>query len=201
MIQHSETLGSLATALAKAQAELDNVTKDAKNPHFKSEYATLAAITDTVRPVLAKHGLAVMQLPGFADGVVTVDTLLTHSSGEWVRGRSAAPVAKADPQGVGSACTYLRRYSLAALCGIAQADDDGNSASHAPQHQSRPQASGSGKATAKQVEYLGKMMASSVFTDEERERVQSKVADGAFDTVRKAIEWAKAELAARKEAA
>jgi len=127
-MQHSESLANLAAALAAAQAEIDNVTKDAKNPHYKSSYATLAAITDTTRPVLTKHGLAVVQLPGFADGVVTVETILTHKSGEWLSGVAGAPIGKADAQGVGSACTYLRRYSLAALCNIAQEDDDGEGA-------------------------------------------------------------------------
>jgi hypothetical protein len=82
--------------------------------------------------------------------VVTVETVLAHKSGEWMRGTSAAPVVKADPQGVGSAITYLRRYSLAAVCGIAQEDDDGNAASHkptngntsAPARSSAPAASG-----------------------------------------------------------
>jgi hypothetical protein len=130
----SESINEIATALAKAQAEIQNVTKDAKNPHFKSDYATLDAVTDTVRPVFSKHGLAVMQMPTFAVGddggnVVTVETLITHSSGQWIRGVSAAPIQKPDPQGVGSATTYLRRYSLAAIAAIAQTDDDGNAAS------------------------------------------------------------------------
>jgi hypothetical protein len=128
----SETINEIAGALAKAQAEIQNVVKDAKNPHFKSDYATLDAITDTVRPVFAKHGLAVVQMPSYADGIVTVETLLTHSSGQWIRGATAAPIAKADPQGVGSACTYLRRYSLAAIAALAQTDDDGHAASSQP---------------------------------------------------------------------
>lgn len=131
----SEQINELATALAKAQAEIQNVVKDAKNPHFKSDYATLDAITDTVRPVFAKHGLAVVQVPTFADGIVTVETLVAHSSGQWIRGATGAPVTKADPQGVGSACTYLRRYSLAAIAALAQTDDDGNAASGNGQRQ------------------------------------------------------------------
>lgn len=125
----SDDIKELATALAKAQGEIQNVTKDAKNPHFKSDYATLDAITDTVRPAFAKHGLAIVQMPGFADGIVTVETLITHSSGQWITGHTASPVAKADPQGIGSATTYLRRYSLAAIAALAQTDDDGNAAS------------------------------------------------------------------------
>jgi hypothetical protein len=128
----SDQLNELAAALAKAQGEIQNVVKDAKNPHYKSDYATLDAITDTVRPIFSKHGLSVVQMPAFADGVVTVETILLHTSGQWIGGLPAAPLAKADAQGVGSATTYLRRYSLAGLAAIAQTDDDGNAASQAP---------------------------------------------------------------------
>lgn len=127
-MQHSESLAALGKALAEAQTELDNVTKDAKNPHFKSEYATLAAITDTTRPVLAKHGLSLLQMPSFAGGVVYVETMLLHSSGEWISETAGAPAQKQDAQGVGSAITYLRRYAQAGFCNIAQQDDDGEGA-------------------------------------------------------------------------
>jgi hypothetical protein len=125
----SEQINEIATALAAAQGEVQNVVKDAKNPHFKSNYATLDAITDTVRPVFAKHGLAVVQIPNCVDNIVTVETIVTHKSGQWIRGVTSSPITKADPQGVGSACTYLRRYSLAAIASLAQTDDDGNAAS------------------------------------------------------------------------
>ncbi|HXG71306.1 MAG TPA: ERF family protein [Gemmatimonadaceae bacterium] len=126
----SEQINDIATALAGAQSEIQNVTKDAKNPHFKSDYATLDAITDMVRPAFAKHGLAVVQIPTYAEGVVTVQTLVTHSSGQWIKGETSSPISKADPQGIGSACTYLRRYSLAAIAALAQTDDDGNASSN-----------------------------------------------------------------------
>lgn len=127
-MNHSESLKELATALAKAQSEIENAAKNANNPHFKSKYADLAEIINTSRPVLTKHGLSVVQLPGMEDGRCTVETILLHSSGEWLSGLAAAPIQKADPQGIGSAVTYLRRYSLAAVCAIAQEDDDGESA-------------------------------------------------------------------------
>ena len=133
-MRHSDTLGELGKALALAHAELDNVTKDAKNPHFKSSYATLAAITDTTRPVLAKHGLSLIQMPSWSDGVVQVETMLLHSSGEWIAETAGAPAPKQDPQGVGSAITYLRRYAQSAFCNIAQEDDDGNGASQPARH-------------------------------------------------------------------
>lgn len=127
-MQTSDSIKELATALSLAQGEIENATKNANNPHFRSKYADLAEIINTVRPVLAKHGLAVVQFPGMSDGNATVETILAHKSGEWMRGTAESPLPKADPQGVGSATTYLRRYSLAAVCGIAQEDDDGEGA-------------------------------------------------------------------------
>jgi hypothetical protein len=135
---HSDSLANLAGALVLAQGEIENASKNAKNPHFKSTYADLAEIINTVRPTLTKHGLSVVQFPGFAEGVVTVETMLLHKSGEWIKGEAGAPASKQDAQGVGSAVTYLRRYSLAAVCAIAQEDDDGNAVSSRNGGQSEP---------------------------------------------------------------
>lgn len=129
-MRHSETIAKLAGALVKASAEVQHATKNATNLHFKSKYADLAEIIDTIKPVFVKHGLTVVQMPGLEDGHATVETMLLHESGEWLAGLAGAPLQKNDPQGVGSAITYLRRYALAALAGIAQEDDDGNAASH-----------------------------------------------------------------------
>lgn len=137
-MDHSESLGALAKALAGAQAEIENATKNAANPHFRSNYADLAEIINTTRPVLTKYGLSVVQIPAFADGVVQLETMLLHESGEWIKGMAGAPIGKPDAQGVGSAVTYLRRYSLAAVCNIAQEDDDGNGASQGGRQQSEP---------------------------------------------------------------
>ncbi len=132
----SDSIKELATALAKAQGEIENASKASVNQHFKSKYADLAEVLNTVRPVFSKHGLAVTQFPYYENGVVSVETILTHASGEWMSGTISAPVSKPDAQGVGSACTYCRRYALAAVAGIAQEDDDANSAvGHKPQKQ------------------------------------------------------------------
>jgi hypothetical protein len=132
----SEQINDLAAALAKAQGEMENAAKNANNPHFKSRYADLAEILNTVRAPLAKHGLSVVQSQALADGVVMVETLLMHSSGQWVRTTCTATVTKTDPQAIGSAITYCRRYSLAAACGIAQEDDDGEAAQGGGRQQS-----------------------------------------------------------------
>lgn len=125
----SESIAALAKALSAAQSEFENPSKNATNPHFRSKYADLAELVNVVRPVLSRHGLSITQWPGFVDGLCTVETVLMHQSGEWLSGVSSTPVTKQDPQGIGSATTYLRRYSMAAICGLAQEDDDGNTAS------------------------------------------------------------------------
>jgi hypothetical protein len=131
-MQTSDTIADLAAALAAAQGEIENAVKNSANPHFRSKYADLAEIINTVRPVFARHGLAVVQSPSYDGGIASVTTMLTHKSGQWIRDTASAPASKLDSQGIGSATTYLRRYSLAAFAGIAQEDDDGNAASRKP---------------------------------------------------------------------
>ena len=128
-MNHSESIAKLAAALVKVQGEIEHAHKNATNPHFRNRYADLTEVIDTTRPVLAKHGLSVVQLPGYVEGITTLDTILLHESGEWISGTAGARVQKDDPQGVGSALTYLRRYSLAAVVGIGQEDDDAEAAS------------------------------------------------------------------------
>lgn len=125
MVMQSEQINELATALAKAQGELENANKNSLNPHYKNRYADLAEVLNTVRPVLARHGLSVVQTIAYQDGLVSVTTILMHSSGQYLGDTASAPVPRLDPQGVGVATTYLRRYSLAAFTGVAQEDLDG----------------------------------------------------------------------------
>ena len=120
----------LFAALAKMQGEVENATKGSLNPHFKSKYADLAEVLNTVRPVLSANGLSVIQSPSFDGGICHVTTTIAHSSGGYVSGMMSCVPAKQDGQGIGAATTYLRRYSLAAVCGVAQEDDDGNTAAH-----------------------------------------------------------------------
>jgi hypothetical protein len=107
----SESIKELACALAKAQGEIENASKSSANPHFKSRYADLAEILNTVRPVLAKHGLSVAQFPTLEGSTASVETILMHASGEWLSSIASSPMQKMDAQGVGSVTTYLRRYS------------------------------------------------------------------------------------------
>jgi hypothetical protein len=99
--------------------------KDSTNPHFKTAYADLASIWDACRAPLANAGLSIVQLVSSDPTHAIVETILAHSSGEWVSSTLAVPLTKADAQGLGSAITYGRRYALAAIVGVCPADDDG----------------------------------------------------------------------------
>jgi hypothetical protein len=126
-VRMSATIGKLAEALAKAQAEMEGAAKDSTNPHFRSKYADLASVRDACRP-LAKYGIAHLQ-PTRAEGPhVTVTTVLIHASGEWISEDLTLTAGQNTPQAVGSAITYGRRYGLAAMVGIAPEDDDGEAA-------------------------------------------------------------------------
>jgi len=129
MIDHTKATPELFAAIAKAQAEVENAAKGSKNPHFKSTYADLAEILNTVRPVFSTHGVGLVQAPSFDGALASVTTMLTHASGGVITSVASCAVGKGDAQSVGAATTYLRRYSLAAMCGIAQEDDDGNAVS------------------------------------------------------------------------
>lgn len=124
----------LFTALSNAQAKIENAKKASTNPHFKSKYADLAAVWDAGREVFTAEGLAVIQLPCEAPaGQVGLLTVITHKSGQELREKFYMPVAQANnPQAVGSALTYAKRYALLGAFGIAPEDDDGNAATAKP---------------------------------------------------------------------
>ena len=128
-MKSSATLAAISPALVAALGELRGVAKDSKNPHFKNDYASLEAVIETARPVLASHGLAFMQgLGEYVGGAMTVSTRILHESGEWIESDFQMPVAKSDPQGTASASTYARRYSLMGILGLPAVDDDGEAA-------------------------------------------------------------------------
>lgn len=131
-MQSSAELDKLLTALAKAQGRVEGAKKDATNPAFRSKYATLASVWDACREALSSEGLSILHLPGSHGGAAGMWTMLGHSSGQWLRGWSPLRPTKDDPQGMGSAITYARRYWVAALGAICPEDDDGNAASLAP---------------------------------------------------------------------
>lgn len=120
----------LFAAMAKAHSEIENASKNAANPHFRSKYADLAECLNTARPVLSAHGLTISQMPAFDGSMAHVTTMLAHSGGGYLTSTVSCVPAKSDAQGIGAAITYLRRYGYAAVAGIAQEDDDGNAAAH-----------------------------------------------------------------------
>lgn len=130
MITQSPTVGELAKALAKAQGAMTSAKKSAVNPHFKSKYADLAEVIDSIRKPLSDNGIAFTQLNTTDEsGTVSVTTMLMHESGEFIGSTFSAKPQQANVQGYGSTITYLRRYSAMAIAGLASDDDDGQAAS------------------------------------------------------------------------
>jgi len=131
----SEQINELMTALSKAQGQMSGAIKDSSNPFFKSKYADLNSIWNAYREALSANSLAVVQTMGIDESGQYIKTILGHSSGQWMA--SVLPISiQSNKEGrvnelqlLGSAITYLRRYALAALVGVApDEDDDGNAA-------------------------------------------------------------------------
>jgi hypothetical protein len=136
----SESIKNIAAAQCKAQGEMGGAVKDANNPFFKSKYADLSAVVNAVKEPFANNGLSYVQFPIEENGRIGVETILMHSSGEWLSNKFTVNLSKQDAQGAGSAITYCRRYALQAISGIPSEDDDGNAASK----QSKPDATAQG---------------------------------------------------------
>ena len=161
----SESIHELATALAKAQGAIAGASKSSANPFFKSRYADLASVWDACRGPLSEHGISIVQSPNTeylgepvpyewtsktgdtrygvrVVCIVSVVTRLMHSSGQWIEDRVSTMLPTGDPQSVGSAITYLRRYALQSFAGVAPEDDDAEAA-----HGRGPQARANALAT------------------------------------------------------
>lgn len=122
----SEKINNLTKALHQFQSEVTKIKKDSKNPHFKSNYASLSNILDSVTPVLSKTGLVITSHP--VEGYL-ITTIFHAESGEYME--SAYPLTARDmtnPQQIGSAISYARRYSLLSILNLNTDDDDGNAA-------------------------------------------------------------------------
>ena len=131
-MNQSTSIGALAAALAKAQKHIKGALKDSTNPFYKSSYADLASVQDAIRDPLSDNELAVVQGASSEAARVTVTTLIAHSSGEWISSSLSATAKDESPQSLGSCVSYLRRYGISSLVGVAQVDDDGESAQHRP---------------------------------------------------------------------
>ena len=160
----------IATALAKAQANMGKALKQANNPHFRSKYADLGNVMDACLPALNEAGIALIQPTGEDEHGRYVETILIHGeSGEILTCRVPLIVSKNDMQGYGSAVTYARRYGLMAMAGIAPEDDDGHAASKAPpkqeQRQQKPQ-----ETDAEAIERAKEYLAAADSLDDLKER-------------------------------
>ena len=127
-MQKSDSINELAAALSKAQGQISGAIKDSQNPFYKSNYADLGSCWDSIRRPLSDNGLSVIQAVDSIDNAIFIETILAHTSGQFMSSRVKINPTKDDPQGVGSAITYYRRYSLAAMVGLYQIDDDANAA-------------------------------------------------------------------------
>lgn len=123
-------VAKLAAALAKAQGQIDDASKDSVNPHFKNRYADLASVRAAIRRPLSENGIAYVQLPRSTEKSVEVETILIHAeSGQSIGETLRMPLQQQTPQAVGSALSYARRYALMSIVGLAADDDDGEAAS------------------------------------------------------------------------
>ena len=125
----SDKIDELAKALAKAQAKIKHASKDNVNPHFKSRYADLASCMEAIREPFADNGLAISQPLSNEENKVKCTTILMHESGQWLASDMLMTPVNNLPQTLGSCATYLRRYMVLAISGVAPDDDDGNAAS------------------------------------------------------------------------
>ncbi len=132
----SESITHLATALAKAQAEMPVAVFDATNPFLKSKYASLGAVIQSSRPILAKHNLSLVQFPISDPSSIGIESILTHESGEFVSEKILIPLTeekgKSKVQSAGSTLTYLRRYSWASILGMYSDEDSDGCVPHGP---------------------------------------------------------------------
>lgn len=128
----SESIKELTAALVKFQGEVSNPKNSTENPLFKTKYAPLSDILTLVRPLLAKYGLSVIQIPSGDGEKITITTILLHESGEWIESEPLViRPEKNKPQSIGSAVSYGRRYSISAMLNISsEGTDDGIEVTH-----------------------------------------------------------------------
>lgn len=137
-VRRSTSFTQFAVAMAKVQSEIEDPTKNKRadaGGRGSYRYADLPTVLDVVRPALSRNGFALMQLPCELEGQTALTTLLVHASGDWLETTVYLRAVKADPQGIGSALTYARRYAILAVCGIAADDDDDGKAASTPAKQ------------------------------------------------------------------
>jgi len=190
-MEHSESIANLAAALSTFQANVPSVPFDGTNAFLKNRYATLKAMIETARPVLAENGLSVSQIVVSYDGQIGVETVLMHNSGEWISNTAILPPGeekgKSGAQVAGSTITYLRRYSYAAILGLyADEDTDGNGPQQNTKQGTQKPPQGNRTAPAPQRPYTPEQLRAGI-----AKRIAGKPLDGVTeDAARKlAITW------------
>lgn len=162
-MEKSESIKNLATALCEFQGAVEKIKKTETNPFFKSKYASLADILNVIRQPLADNGLSFVQFP---KGKYCLDTMLLHTSGEWLSESYEMEPTKHDPQGAGSVITYQRRYALGAILGLnIDVDDDANAASLKEE------------ISIAQLMHADELIRKSTLDEEKKERAYAAIAD------------------------
>ena len=149
---------AFAIAMSKFQGEITGALKDSENPFYSSNYADLASCWDAIREPLVKNGLSIMQLPSNTDTSVVLETIVIHEAGYSVSSTMTVKPVKNDPQGIGACLTYMRRYALSAVTGLAQVDDDGNEASGIKEGDTKKSTNKSNGPSQKQLEYINSLI-------------------------------------------
>jgi hypothetical protein len=128
-MRKSDSISKIAVDLLKAQLQMGDAVKGSANPFFKSKFADLNSVREASIPVLNANNIGVFQPTVYLDGKAFVETILVHTSGEWLASETEIVYAKAnDPQGQGSGISYARRYGLQSLLNIGAVDDDAEGA-------------------------------------------------------------------------
>ena len=129
-MENSDSIAKLTDALAKAQVcylpvkRTLKVSFPTKVGQKEYNYAPLEEVIEATRKALSDNGLAIMQPTKIIEGKLIVETLLSHNSGEWIKGEILIESQDASPQSKGSALTYARRYALSSMLGVASEEDD-----------------------------------------------------------------------------
>lgn len=178
-MHRSEEIKEIIGALCEMQGEVLQAGKNSVNPHFKSRYSDLTSVMEALREPMYKNNLCVTQTTWIEKDEVILKTTLMHKSGQWISSDYPIRPVKADPQGMGSAITYARRYSLASLTGLVQADDDGHAASR---NHSQKQVQHEKKITGEQ----GNRIMELIGNDEERyNNIKSFIKSRGYDEIEK----------------
>jgi hypothetical protein len=184
-MDQSPTIGAIGAALAKAQAHYGDYRKDheakikSSKGDFSYAYATLADAYEAIREPLSVNEIAIVQQVRTEPGLVMVRTMLVHSSGEWIASELRGGADTADMRPLGSSITYLRRYSLLGLVGLAADDDDAETAKKPPAKRPEPKADAATKGKpAGKVETMpdGHKALVKLWTDDERASWEESIA-------------------------